>query len=146
MGIQQKIQEGLVSEKEPLLLFDGVCNLCNNAVQFVIKHDNSQSIYFASLQSETGKHYLQKARLPTKELKSLIFIDKGTIHTRSSGALQMSKYLNYPWKIAYVFILFPKPLRDLVYNLIAKNRYKWFGKKEECMIPTPSVKARFVDS
>lgn len=143
MGIQQKIQESLV-EKYPLLLFDGVCNLCNHTVQFVIKNDATKSIHFAPLQSEIGQFYLEKAKLPTKELKSLIFIDEGVIYTRSSGALQMSKYLKNPWKMAYAFIIVPKFIRDFVYNIIAKNRYRWFGEKEECMIPTPDIKARFV--
>lgn len=135
----------MVKEEHPILLFDGVCNLCDNTVQFVIKKNASQTVHFAALQSDFGKEQIKKAGLPTNELKSLIFIEKKQIYTRSTGALKLARHLDGLWKFAYVFIVVPKPIRDFVYNWIAKNRYKWFGEKDACMIPSKEVRERFVD-
>ena len=145
MGIQQGIQENLVNPNIPILLFDGVCNLCHHAVQFVIRHEKKPTIHFASLQSELGQSYIEKTHLPKEGLKSLIFVENGKIYTHSTAALKMGRYLKAPWSWAYIFIILPKSFRDFFYNYIAKNRYKWFGKKEECMLPSPEVKARFLD-
>ncbi|MGK0388376.1 MAG: putative DCC family thiol-disulfide oxidoreductase YuxK [Maribacter sp.] len=144
MGVQQKISENLV--EHPVLLFDGVCNFCNQTVQFVIKRDKEGIVHFAPLQSTFGQSQLQKANLATHDLKTLIFIENGQLYTKSSGALKLSKYLGGVWKLAYILIFIPKPIRDFAYDFIAKNRYKWFGKKDECMLPSPEVRGRFIDS
>lgn len=130
---------------QPVILFDGVCNLCNGAVQFIIKHDKKKQFRFASLQSEAGQQLLQQYNLPVNELNSFILIDEGKAYTRSTGALKVSKKLSGIWPMLYTFIIIPKIFRDSIYDMVARNRYKWFGKKDECMIPTPELKARFLN-
>lgn len=146
VGIQREIHKGLVKQEHPILLFDGVCNFCDHSVQFVIKHNKSETIYFSALQSSFGKEQIKKAGLPTDELKSLIFIENEQIHTRSTGALKLAKHLDGIWKLAYVFIIIPRPIRDFFYNVIAKNRYKWFGEKDACMIPSKEIRERFIET
>ena len=130
---------------QPIVLFDGVCNLCNSTVQFVIKHDKKNLFRFASLQSDTGQKLLAKYNLPTNELNSFILIENNKAYNRSTGALRVAKKLNgiLPW--LYGFIIIPKIFRDSIYDFVGRNRYKWFGKKDECMIPTPELKARFLN-
>ena len=129
----------------PIVLFDGVCNLCNNAVQFIIKHDKKNAFLFASLQSETGQELLAQHNLPLNELNSFILIENDKAYNRSTGALRVAKKLNgiLPW--LHVFMIIPKNFRDSIYDFISRNRYKWFGKKDECMIPTSQLKARFLN-
>ncbi|MCU0440085.1 MAG: thiol-disulfide oxidoreductase DCC family protein [Raineya sp.] len=129
----------------PIILFDGVCNLCNSSVQFLIKNDKKNILRFASLQSEIGQNLLQKFNLPTNIFNSFVLIDGEQVYLRSSAALKVASYLGGAWKILQFFWIFPAFIRDGVYNLIAKNRYKWFGKRTECMIPTPELKARFLN-
>ena len=130
---------------KPVVLFDGVCNLCDSAVQFIIKHDKKNNFLFASLQSETGQKLLQQYNLPLSDFNSFILIQNNRPYTKSTGALKVAKKLNALWPILYLFIIVPKFIRDGVYNWVAKNRYKWFGKKDECMIPTQQLKARFLN-
>lgn len=130
---------------ELIILFDGVCNLCNGRVQFVIKHDKKKQIHFAALQSETGQRLLQEYQLAGNNLQSFVFIEKGKAYTQSTAALRVCKYLDGLYKIFYAFLIIPRFIRDAVYRVIANNRYKWFGKREACMIPSPEVKARFLD-
>lgn len=130
---------------QPIILFDGVCNLCNGAVQFIIRHDKKKQFMFASLQSDKGQQLLQHYDLSANELNSFILIEKGKFFTRSTGALRVAKKLNGLISLLYVFIIIPKFIRDNIYNWIAANRYKWFGKKGECMIPAPQLNARFLN-
>jgi len=130
--------------KKPIILFDGVCNLCNKAVQIVIKHDPQGKFLFASLQSGEGQKLLQQYQLPVNNFTSFILIQNGKAYTKSTGALTVARQISGWWKLLYIFITVPKLIRDPVYNWIANNRYKWFGKKDECMIPTPQLKARFL--
>ena len=128
----------------PLILFDGVCNLCNGSVQFIIKRDKEAKFRFASLQSEAGKKILEQFKLPTDTFNSFILYEDGKIYTRSTAALRVfSQLKNWKWVGALQYV--PKFIRDGVYNLVARNRYRWFGKKDECMIPTPELKSRFLD-
>ncbi|RYD80437.1 MAG: thiol-disulfide oxidoreductase DCC family protein [Sphingobacteriales bacterium] len=127
-----------------ILLFDGVCNLCNGIVQFVIKRDSKRRFLFASLQSETGQEILKDFNLPAANFDSFILISDGKCYQKSTAALKVAKELNGFWKAFYYLIFIPKPIRDFFYNLIAKNRYKIFGKRESCMIPTPELKSRFL--
>lgn len=128
-----------------VLLFDGVCNLCNGAVQFVLKRNKAANIQFASLQSEIGRQLLLENNLPADFLHSFVFLDENKLYTKSSAALRVSKYLKGGWPLFQVFLLVPGLIRDAVYTAIAKNRYRWFGKSEHCWIPTKELKSRFLD-
>ena len=131
--------------EQPVILFDGVCNFCNSAVNFVIKRDKKARILFAPLQSETGKRLLEQYALPAGDMESFVFIEKGKIHKRSTAALRVCRYLSALWPLCFGAIIVPKFIRDGIYNWIARNRYKWFGVRQECMIPTPEIKARFLN-
>ena len=129
----------------PIILFDGVCNLCNNSVQFVIKHDNENKFMFAALQSPTGQALLQQYNLPLQGFNSFVLIQNEIVFLKSTAALHVAKQLSGPVKLLYGFIIVPALIRNAVYNIIAKNRYKWFGKKDNCMIPTPALQSRFLN-
>ena len=129
----------------PVIFFDGVCNLCNSSVQFVIKRDPKANFRFASLQSDLAKQLLPKGLSEDDNLQSIVMLSGDTVYTKSTAALRVAKKLSGLWPVLYLFMLIPKFLRDAVYDFIARNRYKWFGKKDECMIPTPEMKERFLD-
>ena len=129
---------------KPVILFDGVCNLCSNSVQFIIKRDQEKKFLFASLQSNYGQELLKKYNLPTNTFNSFILYENERLLTRSTAALKMFEQLK-GWKWVKIFWIIPKFIRDAVYNLIARNRYKWFGRKNECWLPTPDLKARFFE-
>ena len=129
---------------KPVILFDGICNLCSGSVQFILKRDKEKKFLFASLQSSYGQNLLKKYDLPTDTFNSFILFDDGKILTRSTAALKMFSQLK-GWKWVRLLGIVPRFIRDAVYNVIAKNRYKWFGKKNECWVPTPELKARFLD-
>ena len=129
---------------KPVILFDGICNLCSGSVQFILKRDKEKKFLFASLQSPYGQDLLKQFDLPVNIFNSFILFDNGKVLTRSTAALKIFSQLK-GWKWVKVFGAVPKFIRDAVYNLIARNRYKWFGKKEECWVPTPELKARFLD-
>ncbi len=129
----------------PIILFDGVCNLCNNSVQYVIKHDPNELFRFASLQGETGQQLLKQYGLSTNDMNSFVLIRDNKAYTRSAAALNVAKQLTGFTKLLYGFIIVPPFIRNAVYNLIAKNRYKWFGKKDSCMIPTAALNSRFLN-
>ena len=132
-------------KQQPLILFDGICNFCNSAVNFVIKKDKKAHIQFAPLQSEKGRLYLRQYNLPVEEMTSFVFIEDNIVYTQSTAALKVCRYLKGLWPLCYGFIIVPKFIRDGIYKWIAKNRYKWFGVREQCMIPSPGVKARFLN-
>jgi predicted DCC family thiol-disulfide oxidoreductase YuxK len=134
-----------MAEKRPVVLFDGVCNLCNRIVQFIIKRDKKKQFLFASLQGKTGHEVLKKFNLPVNDFNSFIVLEDDKIYTRSTAALRMLKKLGSGWKLFYGFIIFPRFIRNAIYNWIARNRYKWYGKRNECMVPTPELKERFLD-
>lgn len=127
-----------------ILLFDGVCNLCNGIVQFTIKKDPQAKFKFASLQSESGQILLRQFGLPTNDFNSFVYIKGDNYFLKSSAGLHVLKDLGGPWKLLYAFIVVPKPVRDFVYNIIAKMRYKVFGKRDTCMVPRPDLKQRFL--
>jgi len=131
--------------EDRIILFDGVCNFCNGAVNFVIKRDKKGLIKFAPLQTEHGKQLLEKYKLLQLDMQSFVFIEKGKAYLRSTAALKVCRHLNGLWPLCYGFIIVPRFIRDGLYNWIAKNRYKWFGQKDSCMIPSPSIRARFLD-
>ncbi|MGY8614246.1 thiol-disulfide oxidoreductase DCC family protein [Bacillus velezensis] len=127
-----------------VLLFDGVCNLCSGAVQFIIKRDPAGKISFASLQSDTAPELLASEGLPTEQFDSMIFIENGRIYKKSAAVLKVSRHLRGAWRLSAVFFAVPRPLRDRAYSFIARRRYKWFGKREACMLPSPEIKNRFL--
>jgi predicted DCC family thiol-disulfide oxidoreductase YuxK len=127
-----------------IILFDGVCNLCSSVVQFVIKRDKKGHFQFASLQSEAGQSLLDEYEVDRKT-DSFILIENGNCYMKSSAALKVAKNLDGLWKIVTIGLVIPKPLRDFIYDIIARNRYKWFGKKDSCMLPPPSIKKRFIE-
>lgn len=128
----------------PIILFDGVCNLCNGAVQFIIRHDKKRQFYFASLQSPAGQELLKEYGLPQNDFNSFVLIENSRAYTRSAAALRVAKKLSGGWKLIYGFIIVPKFIRDAVYKFIARNRFKWFGERESCMVPTKELKGRFL--
>lgn len=134
-----------MNSSSPVVLFDGVCNLCNRSVQFIIKKDKKKQFLFASLQGKTGGELLKKFDLPADVFNSFILVEGENVYSRSTAALRIAKQLGGGWKLLYGFMILPRFIRDAVYNLVAKNRYKWFGKRDECMIPTPELKERFLD-
>lgn len=131
--------------QHPVILFDGVCNLCNSAVQFVIKRDKKNIFKFASLQSSFGQSVLKKYQLPATNFNSFVLLQNQKVYTRSTAALMVVKQLSGLWPLLYSFITVPSFIRNGIYNLVAKNRYKWFGKKETCWLPSPELKIRFFD-
>jgi len=133
-----------ISKKHPILLFDGVCNLCNGFVQYTIERDPEGQFRFAALQSDVGKEVLQHINLSTEDLDTAILIEDGKIYTQSTVGLRMIKKMNVWYSFIYFLIIFPKSFRDFFYRILARNRYKWFGEKETCMIPTPELQARFL--
>ena len=134
-----------MEETHAVVLFDGVCNLCNKSVQFIIRRDKKDRFRFAPLQGKTGQQLLSRHGLPADSFNSFILAEGDKIYTHSTGALRMLKGLGFPWSMAYAFILVPRFIRDGVYAAVARNRYRWFGRQESCMIPTPALKKKFLD-
>lgn len=126
------------------ILFDGVCNLCNSSVNFIIDHDKNDLFRFTSLQSESGQSLLKKFNLNGDNFDSIILIEGDKYYTRSSAVLRIAKEFPGFWKLLYFFIIIPPALRDFAYEIIAENRYKWFGKKDSCRVPTPELKNKFL--
>lgn len=129
----------------PVVLFDGYCNLCNGAVQEIIKRDPKGIFKLASLQSDIGIQLLKNSNINTDEVDSIVLVDHDGIYIKSTAALKIATRLAFPYFLLNVFSVIPKALRDSIYDWIARNRYKWFGKKNECWIPDESLKNRFID-
>lgn len=127
-----------------IILFDGVCNLCNSSVQFIIRRDPTSKYSFAALQSAFGISQMQKYNLAPGMLNSVVLIEDGQLYQRSTAALKIARNLSGLWPAMYVFIMVPPFIRNAVYDLIARNRYRLFGRREECMIPTPELRSRFI--
>lgn len=129
---------------DKIVLYDGVCNFCASSVQFIIKHDASNSLRFASLQSPLGLELLKAYSMPAS-LEGVVFIENNKAYFKSAAAIQIANYFGGFWKWMRIFSIFPRFLGDFIYDIIAKNRYKWFGKKDSCMIPSPEIRSRFLD-
>lgn len=129
---------------EPVLLFDGVCNLCNGSVQWILQHDRRGIFRFASLQSDTGQTLLKHFQLAVDQFDTVVLIDGAQMFTRSDAALEIVRRLNPPWSWLWIFRIIPRPLRNAVYDWVARNRYRWFGRQEQCMLPRPEWKNRFL--
>lgn len=128
---------------QPVIFFDGFCNLCNGAVQFTIARDSQNVFQFASLQSEFAKVHISSFNIEPQHSNTFILLENGKIYQRSTAALRVAKKLSGLWPILYGFVIVPEFIRDGIYNFIAKNRYKWFGKQESCWVPTPELKSKF---
>ena len=132
-------------KRQKIILFDGVCNLCNGSVIFVLKWEKQPIFKFASIQSEAGRELLKWCGLSPDYTEAVIFIDNGKIYLGSSGALKIGQRLKFPWSsLASLGLIVPKLIRDRIYTQIAQHRYQWFGKREVCMIPTQNLKERFL--
>ena len=135
----------MINEHYGIILYDGVCNLCNNVLRFIIMHDKKQQFRFVSAQSDKGKILLKATGIKDNTLYSILYFKKETVFIKSDAALKILFELGYPFKIFYPFILLPRFIRDSLYNLIARNRYRLFGKKKECMIRDEKIKERFLE-
>ena len=127
-----------------ILLFDGVCNLCQSSVNFIIKRNRLENIYFASLQSEFGQKQIEHFGLKNNYLDSIILIENNHVYSHSKAALRITRYLDNPWPIFTIFSYLPSFISDFFYKIIARNRYRWFGKKDVCMLPSPTLLKRFL--
>nr|WP_247681765.1 thiol-disulfide oxidoreductase DCC family protein [Paenibacillus sp. Marseille-P2973] len=132
-------------EVDTVILFDGVCHLCQGAVKFIIKRDPRGIFHFASLQSPAADRLLEGKTPEGGFLNTIVLVEDGVHYTRSTAALRIARRLRFPWPLMYLFIVIPRPLRDAVYGWIAANRYRWFGKDDACMMPTPDIRKRFLE-
>jgi predicted DCC family thiol-disulfide oxidoreductase YuxK len=131
-------------KRNPIVLFDGVCNFCSSVVRFAISRDPGGIFRFASLQSDAGQCFLNKFDLSTDDFDSFVLIEGHKFFLRSTAVLRLCKKLNGLWPLLYLLIIIPTPIRDFIYNIVAQNRYRWFGKKEECFIPAADIRNRFL--
>jgi predicted DCC family thiol-disulfide oxidoreductase YuxK len=131
-------------QNNAIILFDGICNFCNSSVNFIIKRDKKNYFLFSSLQSVYSQNFLTKNNFPKNNFDSIILIENNKLYQKSTAALKIAKQLKGLWKLSYVFIIIPPFIRDFFYDSIAKNRYKWFGKKDVCMIPDEKIKRKFL--
>ena len=134
-----------IPKNKKLILFDGVCNLCNASVQYVVKHDKMDVFMFTALQSQSGQQIIKEYNIDTNKVDSiLLYAPKEGITHKSTAALKIAFQLGFPNNLLCVFFIIPPFIRNWVYDYIAKNRYKWYGKKESCMIPTQELKSKFL--
>jgi predicted DCC family thiol-disulfide oxidoreductase YuxK len=133
-------------ENELIIVFDGLCNFCNSTVQFIIKKDTQNKFKFAAIQTRTGHELLQKHGITVSTLDTIVLLKKGIVYLRSDAALQIAKELDKPWKVLAIFKITPKFVRDSLYDFFAKHRYYWFGKRDECVIPTQELRQRFLNN
>jgi predicted DCC family thiol-disulfide oxidoreductase YuxK len=129
----------------PVLLFDGVCVLCSGSVRFVLAHERDHEIRFATMQSRTGQALLRLHDLPVTDFDSVVFVVDGRPLERSAAALAVARHLRAPWRWLRAAAIVPRPLRDRVYDWIARHRYRWFGRRESCMVPDAATRARFLE-
>lgn len=127
-----------------IVIFDGVCNLCARSVQFILRHEAEPRFMFSPLQSAAGARLLSDHGFPSADVGSFVVLSDGKVYTRSSAALRIARHFKGAWQFLRALWLVPRPLRDLLYDFVARNRYQWFGKAETCMVPTPELRARFI--
>lgn len=134
----------MINSNNGIILFDGVCNFCNNSINLVIRKDKRDYFRFAPLQSEAGKILTEKFNIDTTKTDSVLLIENDVLYSKSTAALRIARKMGGLFPLCYAMIIIPKFLRDPMYDFIAKRRYKWFGKKESCMIPTPEIRTKFL--
>lgn len=130
--------------KEQIIFFDGVCNLCNGSVNFVIDRDKKKVFRYAPLQSDFAKEKLLPKGVDLEKLDTIMLLKDGKVYQKSSAALLVASKLSGAWPLFAVFLILPKFIRDFFYDIVARNRYKWFGKEDQCRIPTPELKSLFL--
>ena len=130
--------------EDPVLLFDGVCNLCDGSVQFILRHEKNSDLKFAAIQSEAGQKLLSQNSIDPEQIDSVILVKGGKVYTESDAVLNATKFLRFPYSLCNVLLVVPKPVRNFFYKKVASNRYRWFGKRDSCMMPTPNLKNRFL--
>lgn len=133
-----------LQEDRPIILFDGICNLCNSSVRFILKHDTREKFLFTSLQSDASKKLLLHLNYKIREMNSILLVENGQIHEKSDAVLKIAAGLRFPWSLAISFRILPQKLRDKLYDYVAKNRYRWFGKKDRCVFTMKSNENRFI--
>jgi len=136
-----------IPKDKALILFDGVCNLCNSSVLYVIKRDKQDAFLFAPLQGEIGQAIINEFNIDTQKTDSILLYQpkERRIYQKSNAALRIAKKLRFPTNLLTIFLIVPSFIRDRFYNYVAKNRYRWYGKKDACMIPTPELREKFID-
>lgn len=134
----------MTGSRKQILLFDGVCNLCNGSVTFIVKRDPHKKFLFSPIQSEQGQELLRQFNLPEGDINSFVLIEGDRIYLRSTAGLRVLRQLHGLWPLLFAISLVPRPIRDFIYNIIAGSRYKLFGKQESCMIPSIELKCRFL--
>ncbi len=135
----------MTTDARCFVVFDGVCNLCAYSVRFILAHERDHLIQFAAAQSAAGRELLREFAIDPDSLATFIFVEGGTAHVRSDAALALSQHLRLPWRILRILRIVPRRLRDSAYDVIARNRYRWFGKRESCVVPTAELWSRFLD-
>ncbi len=129
-----------------LVIFDGVCKLCAKSVQFILRHEKDQILQFAPLQSATGARLMRELGLDPDEANTFVLIAHGRAFVKSDAAIHLSQFLRSGWRLLGVIKIIPRPIRDWFYDVVARNRYQWFGRSDECMVPTPEIRARFIEN
>jgi predicted DCC family thiol-disulfide oxidoreductase YuxK len=130
---------------DPVLLFDGVCNLCHSSVQFILKNEKNHKLKFAAIQSEAGKRLLNHYHIDPNQTNSVILIADNQVFTEFDAVLKLTVFLKFPYSTGKIMFVVPQTIRNFFYKKVAKNRYNWFGKRESCMIPTPNLRKRFLE-
>lgn len=128
-----------------IIIFDGVCHLCNSSVDFVMRRDRKRMFRYTANQMETGRKLLVEQGVDPDQVESVYLYQDGVLYDKSTAALKIARKLGFPYRLLYGFMVIPRGFRDFFYDLIARNRYKWFGKKETCRLPTPEEKALFLE-
>ncbi len=131
-------------EAKPIIIFDGVCNLCNSSVNFIIRHDINYKLLFTPAQSQTSINFKEKYGINLLDLETIVLINNGVLYTKSDAIIEIARHLDGWWSLLSLIKVIPKSLRNSFYTIIARNRYSWFGKRENCMVPSKEVKSRFL--
>lgn len=131
---------------DDVVIFDGVCNLCARSVAFILRHEADPRLRFVPLQSTAGSRLMREIGLDPEDAKTFVLLAGGKAFVRSAAAVRVCAYFKWPWKALAAARLIPRPIRDRAYDLVARNRYRWFGRSEACMVPTPDLRARFIEA
>jgi predicted DCC family thiol-disulfide oxidoreductase YuxK len=145
MNSTHQVANSRIQQLSSVILFDGVCNLCNAFVTFVIPRDPAGRFKFGALQSPAAQRLLGSIDSRGSWPDSVVLVENGRVWTRSAAALRIARRLRFPWPLAYGFVVVPRPLRDWIYTVVARRRYQWFGKRAVCIVPTPAMAARFIE-
>jgi len=127
-----------------LVIFDGVCNLCAKSVRFIMRHEKDQRLRFAPLQSATGARLMRELGLDPEDVKTFVLIADGRAFVKSDAAIHLARFLRGPWRLLGAIKIIPRPIRDWLYDVTARNRYRWFGRSDECTVPAPDMRDRFI--